>query len=60
MQVGGQATPMTISESYDFSPYGVMMVCPVLFASDVMAIFDVFIMPAQWGEAKRLTYYSIK
>jgi tricorn protease-like protein len=56
---GGQATPMTISEAYDFSPVWSHDGKWIAFASDRYGNFDVFIMPASGGEAKRLTYYSI-
>ncbi|QEC66810.1 peptidase S41 [Panacibacter ginsenosidivorans] len=56
---GGQATPMTISEAYDFSPVWSHDGKSIAFASDRYGNFDVFIMPASGGEAKRLTYYSI-
>jgi tricorn protease len=55
---GGQAIPLTISESYDFSPVWSHDAKFIAFASDRYGNFDVFIMPASGGEATRLTYHS--
>jgi Tol biopolymer transport system component/C-terminal processing protease CtpA/Prc len=55
---GGQAIPLTISESYEFAPVWSHDGKSIAFASDRYGNFDVFIMPASGGEAKRLTYHS--
>ncbi len=55
---GGQANPLTISESYDFSPVWSHDGKFIAFASDRYGNFDVFIIPATGGEATRLTYHS--
>jgi len=55
---GGQAIPLTISESYDFSPVWSHDGKFIAFASDRYGNFDTFIMPASGGEATRLTYHS--
>src|SRR3954453_18760381 len=56
---GGQATPLTLSEAYDFSPVWSHDGKWIAFASDRYGNFDVFVMPSAGGEAKRLTYYSL-
>ena len=55
---GGMAIPLTISESYEFSPVWSHDGKSIAFASDRYGSFNVFIMPASGGEAKRLTYFS--
>ncbi|HLI93077.1 MAG TPA: hypothetical protein VKU83_05695, partial [Puia sp.] len=55
---GGQAMPLTISESYEFSPVWSHDGKWIAFASDRYGNFDVFVMPATGGVAKRLTYFS--
>lgn len=55
---GGQAVPLTISESYEFSPVWSHDGRWIAFASDRYGNFDVFVMPATGGEARRLTYFS--
>ncbi|PYS99733.1 MAG: peptidase S41 [Acidobacteria bacterium] len=55
---GGNAIPMTLSESYEFSPVWSHDGKSIAFASDRYGSFDVFVMPASGGEAKRLTYHS--
>jgi len=55
---GGQAIPLTISDSYDFSPVWSHDGKLIAFASDRYGNFDVFIMPASGGEATRLTFHS--
>ena len=57
---GGQAYPMTLSESYEFAPVWSHDGKSVAFASDRYGNFDVFVMPATGGEAKRLTYHSAR
>lgn len=55
---GGTAVPLTISESYEFSPVWSHDGKAIAFASDRYGNFDVFVMPAGGGEAKRLTAHS--
>src|ERR1700744_454069 len=55
---GGQAHPLTISESYEFAPVWSHDGRSIAFASDRYGNFDVFVMPAAGGEARRLTYFS--
>src|SRR5436853_4898576 len=55
---GGNAIPLTLSESYEFSPVWSHDGKSIAFASDRYGNFDVFVMPATGGEARRLTYNS--
>jgi Tol biopolymer transport system component/C-terminal processing protease CtpA/Prc len=55
---GGTATPLTITESYEFAPVWSHDGKSIAFASDRYGNFDVFVMPATGGEAKRLTFHS--
>jgi tricorn protease len=55
---GGAATPLTLSESYEFAPVWSHDGKSIAFASDRYGNFDVFVMPAIGGEAKRLTAHS--
>ena len=55
---GGTAVPLTLSESYEFSPRWSRDGKSIAFASDRYGNFDVFIMPSSGGEGKRLTFYS--
>src|ERR1700760_3947630 len=55
---GGQAVPLTMSESYEFSPVWSHDGRWIAFASDRYGNFDVFVMPATGGDARRLTYFS--
>src|SRR4051812_7359302 len=57
---GGAATPMTLSESYEFAPVWSHDGKSIAFASDRFGNFDVFVVPAGGGEAKRLTYHSTR
>jgi tricorn protease len=57
---GGTAIPMTLSESYEFSPVWSHDGKSIAFASDRFGNFDVFVMPASGGEAKRLTFHSTR
>src|SRR5690349_7600413 len=57
---GGSAVPMTLSESYEFAPVWSHDGKSIAFASDRYGNFDVFVMPAGGGEAKRLTYHSAR
>lgn len=55
---GGNAIPMTLSETYEFSPVWSHDGKSVAFASDRYGSFDVFVMPSSGGEARRLTFNS--
>ncbi|HTH50361.1 MAG TPA: hypothetical protein VL501_00410, partial [Pyrinomonadaceae bacterium] len=55
---GGNAIPLTLSETYEFAPVWSHDGQSIAFASDRYGNFDVFVMPATGGEAKRLTYHS--
>src|SRR5579872_2351978 len=50
---GGTAVPLTISESYEFAPVWSHDGRWIAFASDRYGNFDVFVMPATGGEARR-------
>ena len=55
---GGKAVPLTLSESYEFAPVWSHDGRKIAFASDRYGNFDVFVMAATGGEAKRLTFHS--
>ena len=55
---GGNAIPMTLSESYEYNPVWSHDGKQIAFASNRYGNFDVFVMDASGGEAKRLTYHS--
>ncbi len=55
---GGQAIPLTMSESYEFAPVWSHDGKSIAFASDRYGNFDVFVMPGAGGEAVRLTFHS--
>jgi len=55
---GGSAIPLTLSEGYEYSSVWSSDGKSIAFASDRYGNFDVFVMPASGGEAKRLTYHS--
>ncbi len=55
---GGRAIPLTMSESYEFAPVWSHDGTKLAFASDRYGGFDVFVMDAKGGEAKRLTFHS--
>jgi Tol biopolymer transport system component/C-terminal processing protease CtpA/Prc len=57
---GGNAVPLTLSESYEFAPVWSHDGKSIAFASDRYGNFDVFVMPSTGGEAKRLTYNSTR
>ena len=55
---GGDARPITISDSYEFMPVWSHDGQHVAFASDRYGNFDVFVMPSEGGESTRLTFHS--
>lgn len=55
---GGAALPLSLHEVHDYMPVWSHDGKWIAFASDRYGNFDIFIMPASGGEAKRLTYYS--
>ncbi|WP_460218284.1 S41 family peptidase [Psychroserpens sp. MEBiC05023] len=55
---GGEAVPMTLSESYEYNPVWSHDGKQIAFASNRYGNFDVFVMAASGGEAKRLTFHS--
>ena len=57
---GGNATPLTLGESYEYAPVWSHDGQSIAFASDRYGNFDVFVMPASGGEARRLTYHSAR
>lgn len=56
--IGGDARPITISDTYEFLPVWSNDGKQIAFASDRYGNFDVFVMPSRGGEAKRLTFHS--
>ena len=58
--VGGKATALTSNNHYDTSPIFSPDGKSIAFSSDRFGSFDVFIMPASGGSAKRLTTHSGK
>ncbi|HRH60636.1 MAG TPA: peptidase S41, partial [Chitinophagaceae bacterium] len=56
---GGAALPLSLHEAHDYMPVWSHDGKWIAFASDRYGNFDIFIMPATGGEAKRLTYYSV-
>ncbi|MCX6285359.1 MAG: S41 family peptidase [Bacteroidetes bacterium] len=57
---GGTAVPLTLTDSYEYSPVWSHDGKTIAFASDRNGNFDIFVMPASGGEAKRLTFNSNK
>lgn len=55
---GGTAIPLNLGETYEYSPVWSNDGRSIAFASDRYGNFDVFVMPADGGEARRLTYHS--
>lgn len=57
---GGNATALTLSDSYEFAPVWSHDGKSIAFASDRHGNFDVFVMPATGGDARRLTFHSTR
>ncbi|MFO7852840.1 MAG: S41 family peptidase [Bacteroidota bacterium] len=55
---GGEAIPLTLSNSYEYSAVWSNDGKYIAFASDRYGNFDVFVMASEGGEAKRLTFHS--
>ncbi len=55
---GGTATPLTLTESYEYAPVWSHDGLKIAFASDRTGNFDVYVMGANGGEARRLTFSS--
>lgn len=55
---GGTAIPVTLTESYEYSPVWSHDGRNIAFASDRNGNFDIFVMSSAGGEARRLTYSS--
>jgi Tol biopolymer transport system component/C-terminal processing protease CtpA/Prc len=55
---GGLATALTVGDSYNTSPVWSPDGSQIAFASDRDGNFDVFVMPSEGGEARRLTFHS--
>ncbi|MBU1819901.1 MAG: PDZ domain-containing protein [Bacteroidetes bacterium] len=55
---GGTAIPLTLHEAHDYMPVWSRDSKSIAFASDRYGNFDVFLMPVEGGEPKRLTYHS--
>jgi tricorn protease len=55
---GGTATPITLSDAYDFMPVFSPDGKTIYFASDRYGNFDVFSVPLIGGATKRLTFHS--
>ncbi len=57
---GGAATALTNATSYEYAPVWSHDGKTIAFASDRYGNFDVFVMPAEGGEARRLTWNSAR
>jgi tricorn protease len=55
---GGTATPLTVGGAYAFRPVWSHDGRWIAFASDRSGNFDVYVMPSEGGEARRLTFHS--
>jgi hypothetical protein len=56
---GGTAIPLTTHQAHDFMPVWSRDGRQIAFASDRYGNFDIFVMPAEGGEARRLTFHSV-
>jgi len=54
---GGTATPLTLSESYEFAPVWSHDGKSIPFASGRYGNFDVFVLAVSGGQAKRLKFH---
>ena len=57
---GGNASPLTLTESYEYLPVWSHNGKNIAFASDRSGNFDIYVMASTGGEAKRLTFHSNK
>ena len=57
-KTGGKATALTIHSAWEGHPVWSRDGKQIAFASDRHGNLDVFVMPADGGKAKRLTYHS--
>src|SRR5690242_15398738 len=55
---GGAATALTTHPAHDFMPVWSRDSKQIAFASDRYGNFDIYIMPAEGGEPRRLTFHS--
>ncbi len=55
---GGTASPVTLSDAYDYMPIWSHDGKQIAFASNRNGNFDVYVVSTEGGEAKRLTYHS--
>ncbi len=55
---GGTATPLTLTESYEYMPVWSHDGKMIAFASDRAGNFDIYLMASSGGEARRLTFHS--
>lgn len=55
---GGQAIPLTITSYYEGHPVWSHDGKTIAYASDRYGNFDVYVMPAEGGEGRRLTFHS--
>jgi len=55
---GGAASLLTTSDAHDYMPVWSPDGKWIAFASDRSGNFDIYLMPAEGGTAKRLTYHS--
>lgn len=55
---GGAAVPLTTHEAHETNPVWSRDSRSIAFASDRFGNFDIFVMPAAGGQARRLTYHS--
>jgi Tol biopolymer transport system component len=55
---GGAATPLTMHEAHDYMPVWSSDSSQIAFASNRYGNFDVFVIPASGGTARRVTFHS--